>query len=137
MNRIYSAYCFVLPQNPVTKKHEFHLIPTFVEKTLGECLYPFLLYRGGGVVTEENPSFGEYATLVREVGEELAQQSPRPGLHFEFKVVNNKADNAWCLPGGKIAINLGLIQNIEKEANQYGLQSPFALREKIAAVLSH
>ena len=50
VNRIYSAYCFVLPQNPVTKKHEFHLIPTFVEKTLGECLYPFLLYRGGGVV---------------------------------------------------------------------------------------
>src|SRR5690606_36334449 len=48
----------------------------------------------------------------------------RAGLPYEFVVLNNPVPNAWALPGGKIAINSGLLVHLEDEA-------------QLAAVLAH
>jgi predicted Zn-dependent protease len=45
-------------------------------------------------------------------------------LPYEFTVLNNSVPNAWALPGGKIAINRGLLTEINSEA-------------ELAAVLGH
>lgn len=58
----------------------------------------------------------ELTLYVREVGQKLARVSDRPDLPYEFVVLNNSVPNAWALPGGKIAINRGLLVKLEDEA---------------------
>jgi predicted Zn-dependent protease len=50
--------------------------------------------------------------------------SDRPNLPFEFVVINDSVPNAWALPGGKLAVNRGLLAELKSEA-------------ELAAVLSH
>ena len=45
-------------------------------------------------------------------------------LPYEFVVINNSVPNAWALPGGKIAVNRGLLTELNSEA-------------ELAAVLGH
>ena len=60
---------------------------------------------------------------VRGVGQKLAAVSDR-ALPYEFVVLNNSVPNAWALPGGKIAVNRGLLTELHSEA-------------ELAAVLGH
>src|ERR1041384_6251655 len=65
----------------------------------------------------------EPTAYVNEVGRKLAAVSDRP-LPYEFVVLNNSVPNAWALPGGKIAVNRGLLTELHSEA-------------ELAAVLGH
>jgi hypothetical protein len=60
---------------------------------------------------------------VNEVGQKLAAVSKRK-LPYEFVVLNSSVPNAWALPGGKIAVNRGLLTELKNEA-------------ELAAVLGH
>jgi predicted Zn-dependent protease len=60
---------------------------------------------------------------VNEVGQKLAKVADRP-LPYEFKVLNNSVPNAWAMPGGKIAVNRGLLTELKNES-------------ELAAVLGH
>jgi predicted Zn-dependent protease len=60
---------------------------------------------------------------VSEVGQRLAAVSDRQ-LPYEFTVINDSTPNAWALPGGKIALNRGLLLELNNEA-------------ELAAVLGH
>jgi predicted Zn-dependent protease len=60
---------------------------------------------------------------VAGVGQKLAAVSDR-ALPYEFVVLNNSVPNAWALPGGKIAVNRGLLTELQSEA-------------ELAAVLGH
>eukprot|EP00903_Cladosiphon_okamuranus_P004531 g4529.t1 len=68
-----------------------------------------------------DPSLNDY---VSRVGHKLAAVSDVPDLPYEFVVLNNSVPNAWALPGGKIAINRGLLTELEDES-------------ELAAVLGH
>ncbi len=61
---------------------------------------------------------------VQRVGMKLAKTSDAPDLPYEFVIINSSDLNAWALPGGKIAINRGLLAVLESEA-------------QLAAVLAH
>ena len=52
---------------------------------------------------------------VQEVGNKLAAVSDRD-LPYQFAVINNSVPNAWAMPGGKIAINRGLLTELDSEA---------------------
>lgn len=58
----------------------------------------------------------ELTLYVRDVGQKLAQVSDRPDLPYEFVVLNSSVPNAWALPGGKIAVNRGLLTKFDDEA---------------------
>lgn len=58
------------------------------------------------------------------MGQTLAELSDRPEIPYEFVVLDNAIPNAWALPGGKIAINRGLLVQLDDEA-------------ELAAVLGH
>ena len=62
-------------------------------------------------------------SYVQGIGASVAEQS-NVSLPYEFVVLNNSVPNAWALPGGKIAINRGLLTELESEA-------------ELAAVLGH
>jgi predicted Zn-dependent protease len=105
--------------NPVTGERELVLIPESQELDIGKQNYaPLRQSQGGDYVVD--PGIEAY---VNQVGQRLAAVSDRP-LPYEFKVVNNSTPNAWALPGGKIAINRGLLTELESEA-------------ELAAVLGH
>ena len=124
---------YFYPLNPVTQRREVHFIPAWLEKFVGENSFASQVKHSGGEVIS-GPDL-KYATMVLEVGEELAAKAKRKDLNFEFKVLKSDVDNAWCLPGGKIGINMGLIKHMET-AETFNMR-PFTLKEKIAAVLSH
>src|SRR5690606_32036363 len=69
---------------------------------------------------EEDPALTRY---VNEVGQRLAAVSDNE-LPYEFVVLNSSVPNAWALPGGKIAVNRGLLTELNNEA-------------ELAAVLGH
>ena len=50
------------------------------------------------------------------MGARVVAVSDRPELPYEFHVLNDSLPNAWALPGGKIAVNRGLLVELESEA---------------------
>ena len=106
--------------NPVTGKNELSLVSAQGEVSIGQQNYlPYQQQQGGRYVVDP-----ELTLYVRQVGLKLAELSDRPGLPYDFVVLNNDTPNAWALPGGKIAINRGLLIHLEDEA-------------QLAAVLAH
>jgi predicted Zn-dependent protease len=105
--------------NPVTGKSELTLVPESTELNIGREQYlPSRQMQGGDYTTE--PAINTY---VSGVGQRLAAVSDRK-LPYEFSVINESTPNAWALPGGKIAINRGLLTELNSEA-------------ELAAVLGH
>ncbi len=105
--------------NPVTGKQELQFISTTQEIKMGEQAYfPTRQMQGGDYVV--NPSVTRY---VQGVTARLAEVSDR-NLPFEIEVLNSSVPNAWAMPGGKMAINRGLLTKLGSEA-------------ELAAVLGH
>ena len=124
MRRIFTLLVFAAliggcGTNPVTGQKELQLVSEAQEIDIGAENYgPSRQMQGGDYVVDP-----AVATYVREVGERLAQASDRR-LPYEFAVVNDSVPNAWALPGGKIAVNRGLLTELHSEA-------------ELAAVLGH
>lgn len=98
--------------NPVTGEKQLSLIPESQELAIGKEYYkPTQQTQGGQFYLD--PELNLY---VSEVGQKLAKVSDRPDLPYEFVVLNNSVPNAWALPSGKIAINRGLLMELEDEA---------------------
>ncbi|MFT7549541.1 MAG: putative Zn-dependent protease, partial [Candidatus Azotimanducaceae bacterium] len=105
--------------NPVTGKNELSWVSEAEQIRVGELQYgPSQQAQGGAYLAD--PTINRY---VNEVGQRIAKFSPVK-LPYEFVVLNNDTPNAWALPGGKIAINRGLLLELSNEA-------------ELAAVLSH
>ena len=105
--------------NPVTGRKEIQMVSEGQEIQMGQQYYgPSRQSQGGDYVTD--PRVTEY---VRQVGNRLAAVADRP-LPYEFVVLNSSELNAWALPGGKIAINRGLLVELKNES-------------ELAAVLGH
>ena len=105
--------------NPVTGERELALISVGEQVAIGTQQYaPSQQMQGGVYVLDD-----ALTAYVSEVGNRMAQVSDTP-LPYEFVVLNSSVPNAWALPGGKIAINRGLLVELETEA-------------ELAAVLGH
>lgn len=105
--------------NPVTGKRELGVVTQDQEIAIGTEQYGSTQQIQGGAYTVDL----DLEHYVQRVGRRIAEVSGVP-LPYEFIVVNNSAPNAWALPGGKIAINRGLLTELHSEA-------------ELAAVLAH
>lgn len=105
--------------NPVTGKSQLKLVSGAQERAIGEQQYaPSRQMQGGDYTIEP-----ELTAYVQEVGNRVARAS-NVNLPYEFTILNNSVPNAWAMPGGKIAINRGLLTEMNSEA-------------ELAAVLGH
>lgn len=93
---------------------------TSQEIALGASQYGPMKQSQGAQYTVD-PALNAY---VKRIGLKLAKASEFPNLPYDFTVINNGEMNAWALPGGKIAINRGLLAELSDEA-------------QLASVLAH
>lgn len=114
-----SALLLTCSANPVTGDRELAFISEGQEIAIGSEQYGPSQQSQGGLLNVDP----ELSAYVNEVGQRVAAFSPRE-LPYEFVVLNNSVPNAWALPGGKIAINRGLLYELDSEA-------------ELAAVLGH
>ena len=105
--------------NPVTGKKEIQFVSEAQELQIGQQNYAPMQQSEGGQM-DVLPDLTRY---VNEIGQKLAAVADRK-LPYEFVVLNNSVPNAWALPGGKIAVNRGLLTELQNEA-------------ELAAVLGH
>jgi predicted Zn-dependent protease len=55
--------------------------------------------------------------IVRKVGERIARAANKPEYRWEFRVINDPEDiNAFCVPGGKVAVYTGIFPVAKDEA---------------------
>jgi beta-barrel assembly-enhancing protease len=62
-------------------------------------------------------------TYVNALGRRLADKAPGERYPYSFKVVDDKAINAFALPGGPIYINRGVIEAADNESQLAGVMA--------------
>lgn len=104
---------------PVTKRSQLILIPESQEIQLGLTAYQEVLSKSK---LSTDP---EKTAMVRRVGEKIAAVANQPDYKWEFNLIeDDKQVNAFCLPGGKVAVYTGILPLTQNEAG-------------LATVLSH
>jgi predicted Zn-dependent protease len=103
---------------PVTGRSQMMLMSESEERSLGLQTYR-------QVLASERPSQNGTANeMVERVGRRIAAAAERPpgemwkAPHFqwEFRVIEKNVPNAFCLPGGKVAVYTGLLPITQSEA---------------------
>lgn len=103
---------------PISNKSAFIMIPIRQEIALGKQAY-------NQILKEEKDSDDKKTTaLIKQVGLRIAKVSAMPNLGWEFHLIESEQQNAFALPGGKVAVYTGLL--------------PVAMNEAgLATVMSH
>jgi len=76
------------------------------------------------LATEKRSQDAEAIAILDRVGKRLAAVAPNRGFTYEFTLLESPTVNAFCLPGGKVAVYTGILGLCENEAG-------------LAAVLGH
>lgn len=89
---------------PITGRKSFNVIPDSQASALGADAYRDILSRSKLIT-----SGSEYERMVR-IGQDLARVADRPDFEWEFQLIDEpKTVNAFCLPGGKVAVYTGIL----------------------------
>ena len=97
-------------QVPVTQRKQLLVTSEEKENEMGLTAYQ-------EVLKSEPLTKNERAVeLVRRVGRRIADVANRPDFQWEFNVIESDTQNAFCLPGGKVAVYTGILPLCENEA---------------------
>jgi predicted Zn-dependent protease len=96
---------------PVTGRKSLILIPEGEEMGLGADSYQQVLSKSDVVAS------GPEHDMVVRVGQRIAKVCDRPDYAWEFNLIREDATlNAFCLPGGKVAVYTGILRVTQSEA---------------------
>jgi predicted Zn-dependent protease len=107
---------------PVSGRRQMHLLPESMLINMGASSYRQILQQ-----TPPSSASNVNSMMVKNMGQKMSQavakylkskkQSSRiEGFKWEFNLVNSKEVNAFCLPGGKVIINEGILAVTQTEA---------------------
>ncbi len=89
---------------PITGRKTLNLIPESQEMALGADSYKQVL------TTSKIEASGANADMVRRVGQRIAAVADKPQFQWEFNLIKDDTTvNAFCLPGGKVAVYSGIL----------------------------
>jgi predicted Zn-dependent protease len=95
---------------PLTGRRQLLALPESTETQMGLTAYQEILQKArvstDTVVNEQ----------VTRVGQRIAAAAERPDYKWEFKVLDDKQVNAFCLPGGKIGVYTGILPVTKDDA---------------------
>jgi hypothetical protein len=89
---------------------EFDILPEEQEIALGAKAYQEILD------TEPKSQNAHLSQMVERVGQRIAAVSERPDYQWEFVLLARPTQNAFCLPGGKVAVYEGILPICQNEA---------------------
>jgi predicted Zn-dependent protease len=110
-------------QVPITGRRQINLLPDAQMTEMSVANYTqFLTDNKGKVLTS-----GKEVDMVRKVGGRIAAavevymkqnglESRLSNFKWEFNVVQDKAVNAWCMPGGRVVFYTGILPVCQDEA---------------------
>lgn len=114
-------YCRAEEQTvPVTGRSQRVALSEADQEKLGADAYRQMLEQAPGRIAREGVDF----EMVQRVGARIAAVADDPGFAWEFTLIDSSEKNAWCLPGGKVAIYTGILSVTQDEAG-------------LAAVMAH
>lgn len=104
---------------PVTGRSQLLMVSEQQERQMGLASFKEII---GKEKLNHDPVLNE---RVQRIGRRIAAATGRTDYQWEFKVIDNdKTVNAFCLPGGKVAIYTGLLPVAQDDAS-------------LAAVIAH
>lgn len=103
---------------PLTGRSQLLLLPESTELQMGLTSYDEVLKKSK---VSTDPALN--AQLLR-VGRRIAEATGKTDYQWEFKLLDDKQANAFCLPGGKVAVYTGILPITRDDAG-------------LAAVLGH
>ena len=62
-------------------------------------------------------------SYLNTIGRRLAAKAPGEKYPYQFKLVNDRSINAFCLPGGFVYVHRGVIENADNEAQLAGVMA--------------
>lgn len=95
---------------PVSGNRALLLTSASQENQQGEEAYKEILSK------EKIVSGTAQAKMVEEIGKRIAAVANHPDFQWEFKTLQSNEPNAFCLPGGKVAVYTGILQYAKNEA---------------------
>lgn len=110
-------------QVPVTGRRQINLLPEGQIIEMSFANYTQFLTENKGKVMANGPE----VTLVKKTGDRIAKAVEQymtennmaqriSSFKWEFNVVQDKAVNAWCMPGGKVVVYTGILPVTKNEA---------------------
>ena len=95
---------------PVTGRKSFNLVPDSQANALGLDAYRKVKQQSRLIT--RGP---QYEQVVR-VGKKIAKVADEPSFKWEFALIDDPQVNAFCLPGGKIAVYRGILPVAKNDA---------------------
>lgn len=95
---------------PVSGNKAFLLTSSETENKQGEEAYREILSK------EKEIKGTREAKMVEEIGKRIAAVANQPDFQWEFKLLQSDEPNAFCLPGGKVAVYSGIFKYAKNEA---------------------
>jgi predicted Zn-dependent protease len=120
---ILSALLIACSKNALTGKKQLTLLPESELQNMATGEYQKFLDTSRVVGNTANKD----AQMVRRVGERITRAVTQyyadkgmsdklSGFKWEYNLVDDKAVNAWCMPGGKIVVYTGILPVTQNEA---------------------
>jgi predicted Zn-dependent protease len=120
---IAAALTVACSKNALTGKSQFTLLPESELQSMATQQYQQFLSTNKVVASSSNRD----AEMVRRVGQRITRaveayyaekgiSDKLAGFKWEYNLVDDKAVNAWCMPGGKIVVYTGLLPVTQNEA---------------------
>jgi predicted Zn-dependent protease len=103
---------------PITGRTQLMIVPEGTEVQMGLESYQQIL--GKSKLSTD----AKLTEQVNRVGRRIAESTGRLDYQWEFKLIEDKQVNAFCLPGGKVAVYTGILPVTRDDAG-------------LAAVLGH
>lgn len=103
----WSVGCSTVPE---TGRKRIMLVSAEQEQRLGLDAYREVLAK------EKRSQDKRMTAVVERVGRRIAAVANRPDFQWEFVLLESEEVNAFCLPGGKIAVYTGLLPVVKNEA---------------------
>ena len=120
---IAASFIVACSTNALTKKSQLTLMPESELQAMGTQQYQQFLSTSRVISASSNRD----AEMVRRVGQRITRavqeyytqngiSDKLNGFNWEYNLVDDKAVNAWCMPGGKIVVYTGLLPITQNEA---------------------
>jgi len=120
---IIAALLIACSRNALTGKSQLTLLPESELQTMATGEYQKFLDTSRVVGNTSNKDLqmvrrvgGRIAKAVNEYYTEKGMTDKLNGFKWEYNLVDDKAVNAWCMPGGKIVVYTGLLPISQNEA---------------------